>query len=51
MVIEVQTNGLHRLFAESGHEGHPFVEPGVIVAILLLNAAIGVWQVFFLATD
>jgi hypothetical protein len=26
-------------------EAHPFVEPMVIMSILLLNACIGVWQV------
>jgi hypothetical protein len=37
--------------AESGGEEHPFVEPGVIVAILLLNAVIGVWQVTLREVD
>jgi magnesium-transporting ATPase (P-type) len=38
--------GVSILFAITGEEKeeHPFVEPAVIISILLLNAAIGVWQ-------
>eukprot|EP00285_Hemiselmis_virescens_P009676 CAMPEP_0173388770 /NCGR_PEP_ID=MMETSP1356-20130122/11001_1 /TAXON_ID=77927 ORGANISM="Hemiselmis virescens, Strain PCC157" /NCGR_SAMPLE_ID=MMETSP1356 /ASSEMBLY_ACC=CAM_ASM_000847 /LENGTH=1162 /DNA_ID=CAMNT_0014345759 /DNA_START=234 /DNA_END=3719 /DNA_ORIENTATION=- len=38
--------GISVIFAATGdeEEDHSFVEPAVIVSILLLNAAIGVWQ-------
>jgi magnesium-transporting ATPase (P-type) len=38
--------GISTVFAvvDYGTEAHPFVEPAVIMSILILNAVIGVWQ-------